>query len=33
MDTDSSVRLWWIVVFLLLALGGAFAAISVMGGL
>ncbi|ESS09084.1 MAG: hypothetical protein A07HN63_01294 [uncultured archaeon A07HN63] len=32
MDSDGSVPLWWILVFLLLALGGSMAAINAMGG-
>ena len=31
-DTDGSIPLWWIVFFLVLALGGAIGAINLVGG-
>ena len=31
-DTDGSVPLWWIVFFLVLALGGAIGASNFVGG-
>lgn len=31
-DNDGSIPLWWIVFFLLLALGGAIGAINLVGG-